>query len=234
VTASSADPRTIYGLAAGRRAYGNLKDEAVDVIRRAVVSGHLPPGAKIDQDEIAEALGISRAPVREALVELAQKGFVLAVPRRGAFVAEVTAEDIRDHYAVVAQVSGMTTRRAVEKLTPADVDDLRRLHREIGASADPQRRKQLDRRFFNVVASAGRSPRLDSILVFLGGALQGSFYLESPGWVGNDEKYRGLLLDAIGAGDVPAAVRVTEEHLRSCAELTVEHLRARGYWTAAT
>ncbi|TCJ31438.1 GntR family transcriptional regulator, partial [Parafrankia sp. BMG5.11] len=92
MTTRDADPSAIRLLASGRRRYGNLKDEAASFIREAIVSRALPPRSKIDQDEVADALGISRAPVREALIELAQKGFVDAVPRRGAFVAEVTVE----------------------------------------------------------------------------------------------------------------------------------------------
>jgi DNA-binding GntR family transcriptional regulator len=227
----SAEQGELYRFATGRRAYGNLKDAAVDVVRDAIVAGALPPGAKIDQDGVAEALGISKAPVREALIELAQKGFVLAVPRRGAFVAGVTVEDVEDHYAVVALVSGMTTGRAVGRLAPADLDELRRLDREIAATDDPARQRSLDRRFFGVITVAGKSPRLDAILGFLGGALQGSFYYDAPGWAANEREYRARLLAAIEAGDAPSAVRISEEHVRSCAALTVEHLRARGYWT---
>ncbi len=171
-------PDEILRLPSGRRAYENLKDEAADLIREAIVSGRLPARSKIDQDDIAGTLGISRAPVREALIELAAKGFVDTPPRRGAFVAELTAEDIEDYYEVVASLFAMTARRAVAKLTTANVDELRRLHGEIAAADDELRRRELDRRFFNVIAATGRSPRLDSLLQFIGGMFQGSFYFE--------------------------------------------------------
>ncbi|CAI7976806.1 GntR family transcriptional regulator [Frankia sp. Hr75.2] len=229
MTTRDADPSAIRLLASGRRRYGNLKDEAASFIREAIVSRALPPRSKIDQDEVADALGISRAPVREALIELAQKGFVDAVPRRGAFVAEVTVEDIEDHYEVVALVSGMTTRRAVRKLTPLETEELARLHREIATTEDEARRRSLDRRFFQIIATAGKSPRLDAILEFLGGVLQGSFYYDAPAWVDNEAKYRERLLDAIQADDVVTATRTSEEHVRSCAAVTIEHLRSRGY-----
>ena len=101
--------------ATGRRACGNLKDEAASYIRAAITSGDLPARSRIDQDVVAQALGISRAPVREALIELTQKGFVDAILRRGAFVAELTPADIEDYYEVVASVFGLTTRRAVSR-----------------------------------------------------------------------------------------------------------------------
>jgi DNA-binding GntR family transcriptional regulator len=214
------------------RTYENLKDAAADFIREAIISGELPARSKVDQDEIADALGISRVPVREALIELAQKDFVVAIPRRGAFVAEVRVEDVEDHYEVLALVFGVATRRAVKKLTAADVEELRRLHEEIARTAEANRRRDLDRQFLNVVARAGSSRRLDSILRFLGGALPGSFYFDAPGWVATEAKYRTMLLDAIEARDVRAAARVSEEHLRACADVVVEHLRSRGYWAA--
>ncbi|OHV39159.1 MULTISPECIES: GntR family transcriptional regulator [Pseudofrankia] len=228
------DPSAIRRFASGRRAYGNLKDEAADFIRDAIVSGALPPRSKVDQDEIADTLGISRAPVREALIELAQKGFVDAVPRRGAFVADVTVEDIEDHYEVVALVSGMTAKRAVKRLTPVELAELRRLHQQIATTDDVTQVQALNRRFFHVIANAGRSPRLDTILRFLGGALQGSFYFDAPGWVGNEATYREQMLGAIEAGDVVATARISEEHVRSCAAVTTSHLRTRGYWPDTT
>jgi DNA-binding FadR family transcriptional regulator len=131
---------------------------------------------------------------------------------------------------VVALVSAMTARRALAKLTPADVDELRRLHQEISSTDGPGRERALNRRFFHIIANAGRSPRLDSILRFLGGALQGSFYFDAPGWARNEASYREQLLDVIDAGDVQAAARISEEHVRSCATVTINHLRGRGYW----
>jgi DNA-binding GntR family transcriptional regulator len=214
------------------RAYGNLKDEAVGFIRDAIVCGDLAPRSKIDQDEIAEKLGISRLPVREALIELVQKGFVVAIPRRGAFVAQVTVEDIEDHYAVVAMVFGMATRRAVKKMTAPDIGELRRLHHRIATTGDDTRRRGLDREFLNLIINAGSSRRLDSILAFLGGAIQGSFYYASPKWPGQETAFREKLIAAVEARDTRAAVRVGEEHMRTCAAVTIEHLRAGGYWAA--
>jgi DNA-binding GntR family transcriptional regulator len=223
VTVSSAEP--------GRRSHGNLKDEAAEYIRTAIISGELPPRSRIDQDVVADALGISRAPVREALIELGQKGFVDAIPRRGAFVAQLTAADIEDYYAVLASVFGLTARRAVSQLSAAQDVELARLHQEIAATADVTRQRDLGRRFFNLIASTGRSPRLDLLLQFIGGMFQSSFYFEAPGWAAHDADYRERLLGAIESGDERLASRLSEEYLHGCGRLTVGHLRASGYWT---
>lgn len=230
MSGAAIDPAALRRLAARRRTYDNLKDAAADLIRDAIVSGDLAPHSKIDQDQIAEALGISRVPVREALIELAQKDFVLAVPRRGAFVHQVSVRDIEDHYEVVALVFGLTTRRAVKLLGASDFDELRRLHSEIASTQNAGRRENLDTRFLTVIARAGSSRRLDSILQFVGGALAGRFYYEWPGWPANEEAYRTRLLAAVEARDVRGAVRVTETHIRGCAAPTIELLQSRGYW----
>jgi DNA-binding GntR family transcriptional regulator len=219
---------TVSSTAPGRRAYENLKDEAADYIRAAIVSGDLPARSKIDQDVIAEALGISRAPVREALIELAQKGFVDAPPRRGAFVAELTADDVEDYYAVVASVFGLTTRRAVGRLSGADVEELRRLHREIAMAPDVPRQRELARRFFNLIATTGRSPRLDALLSFIGGMFPGSFYLESPAWPAHDAGYRERLLAALDALDDELAAQITDEYLRGCGSIAIDYLTSLG------
>jgi DNA-binding GntR family transcriptional regulator len=218
-------------LALQRRPHYNLKDIAADFIREAIVSGEFAPRTKVDQDEIAEVLGISRVPVREALIELTQKGFVVAVPRRGAFVAEVVVEDIEDYYEVLAMVFSLATRRALGRLTPADLKDLRRLHGEIASTGDNTRRRELDREFLNVINRAGSSSRLESILQFLGGALPGSFYYDSPVWAATEAKYRELMLDALERGDAEMAAKVSQDHMHESAQVTIDHLRSRGYWS---
>jgi DNA-binding GntR family transcriptional regulator len=230
MASDAAAPLPLRGAARNDRAYENLKELAADYIRRAIVSRDFAPGSKIDQDEIAETLRISRVPVREALIELAQKEFVVAIPRRGAFVAEVAVDDIEDHYEVLALVFGVATRRAVKQLTAADLAELRRLHTEIARSKDPARDVDLDRRFLGIIARAGSSDRLQSILTYLGGALPGSFYFGAAGSAANETRYRKALLAAIEGRDVRSAVRVSEEHLRACATIVVKHLRATGYW----
>jgi DNA-binding GntR family transcriptional regulator len=222
---------TVSNTAPGRRAYENLKEVAADYIRSAIVSGELPARSKIDQDEVAEALGISRAPVREALIELTQKGFVDAIPRRGAFAAELTAADIEDYYEVLASVFGLATRRAVSRLSAADIAELRQLHDQVRATDDAARHGELGQRFFSVIAATGRSPRLDGLLQLIGGMYPGSFYRETPGWETHEVEYQERLLGAVASGDERLAAQITEDYLQGCARLTVGYLRDRGRLT---
>lgn len=209
-----------------RPTHPSLKDAAAEFIRQGIVSGTFGPGAKVDQDEIAGILGISRLPVREALIELAQKGFVAAIPRRGAFVVELSVEDVEDHFEVVGMVFALAARRAAEEMDASQLEQLRSLHRECEAAPDPD----TNREFVRTINRAGSSRMLRSILQFLGGALPGSYYPASPAWAATEAKYRKRILAALEARDADAAAATAIEHLRECGRLTIEVLRERGYW----
>lgn len=95
------------------------QQHAVDWLRRAIVTGLLRPGERIGQDEVAERIGASIVPVREALRMLEVEGQVTYVPRRGYFVTELRIEDLREIYAL----RELLERRAVLHALPGIDDD---------------------------------------------------------------------------------------------------------------
>ena len=90
----------------GSRRRHNLADEVATHIRTAILAGRLRSGERIDQDAIADELGVSRLPVREALIALDKEGLVNTIPRKGSYVARIDREDIADHYEIFGQLSG--------------------------------------------------------------------------------------------------------------------------------
>ena len=215
-----------------RRTYDNLKEAAAEYLRDSISSGQLSPGSRVDQDDVAATLGMSRVPVREAVIELAQKDYIEAVARRGAYVSHLGVSDVEDHFEIVALVFGVAIRRAAKRVTPVDLGELRRVDAEITATADPIHREELATRFLTRIARAGSSRRLDGILRFLGGSLAGGFYHQWDGWGPHEAAYRVQLLDALEQCDTRRAVRLTESHFRSCAAPTIALLRERGYWAS--
>jgi DNA-binding GntR family transcriptional regulator len=101
-----------------------IAQHAVEGLRRALTSGELAPGDKIRQEEIADALGISLSPVREALAVLEQEGQVTYLPRRGYFVTELDMDDLREIYELRALLEERAARRALPLL---DEDALERV-----------------------------------------------------------------------------------------------------------
>lgn len=206
---------------------------ASEYIREGVISGRLGPGAKIDQDQIANALGISRLPVREALIELTAKGFVESFPRRGAFVVSLSVQDIEDHFAVISLLFGLTTRRAAEHITDAQLQRLTELHTEITSAQDRSTRLALSYEFNRLMNRIGTSDRLLQKMWFFALALPTDLYFSTSRWPAIETVYRENILAALEKRDPAAAAAASAEHLQSCAKVTIDELRSRGYWPDA-
>src|ERR687884_94343 len=102
----------------------NASVAATEVIREAIVDGRLAPGARLKEEELARELGISRTPIREALLILQAEGLVDAAPNRGATVRAHTAQDLDDLYQLRALLEGFAARRAAARLTAEQLEEL--------------------------------------------------------------------------------------------------------------
>lgn len=104
-----------------------LASKVHERIREAILTRALKPGMRIDQNQMAEYLNVSLAPVREALKGLEAEGLVTIVPRRGAFVTEVSLTDLEELYFARALLEGETIYHAVVHVSEADLNDLQDL-----------------------------------------------------------------------------------------------------------
>jgi DNA-binding GntR family transcriptional regulator len=104
-----------------------LFTHAYDALRRAIVTGALQPGQRVNEAEVARQMHISRGPVREAIRRLEQAGLLVSVPRRGTVVVSLPAEDIEEVYTLRADLEARAIRRAVSRLSDADLVELQRL-----------------------------------------------------------------------------------------------------------
>jgi DNA-binding GntR family transcriptional regulator len=102
-----------------------LRDDVYGRLRNAIVDGTLAPGEQLRDGELATWLGVSRTPIREALLRLAEAGLVIAQPGRSTTVSSVDARAVRDARDVVAAMHEVAVREAVASLTTADLDAMR-------------------------------------------------------------------------------------------------------------
>lgn len=107
---------------------GNLREQARDAIRQAILDLRYAPGSLLSENRLAEELGISRTPIREALRELASGGLVRILPQRGIVVSEPTARDVIEVYQLREQLECFAIERAADGMTQADAATLRRDH----------------------------------------------------------------------------------------------------------
>jgi DNA-binding GntR family transcriptional regulator len=207
-----------------------LKDAAAAYLREQILTGQLTPGTKVDQDEISEALGMSRLPVREALIELAHESLIDAVPRRGAFVARLERADIMDHYRIFALVAGLAASRAATSLTDEQLDELRSVHASFASATDSDAQAQWNHEFHRLINRAGGSRRLVSVLALLSRSLPVKYFEFVPNWAETSARHHARILTALEEHDAHEAQRLMEHHIAESGELAVEILQEMGYW----
>jgi DNA-binding GntR family transcriptional regulator len=116
----------------------NLRDHIEQQVSNAILKGAFRPGERLVESAIAETLGVSRAPVREALAALEREGIVIQIPRRGYFVVDLTDKDIEEIYSLRLMLEIGALRRAMDRATEEDLADLQRLVDELGDAARDQ------------------------------------------------------------------------------------------------
>ena len=148
------------------RSLGNhpsLRERIATHLREAIVSGDLPAKTRLIEPELARRLGVSRTPLREAIRQLEAEGFLSTIPRMGTFVAEVTARDLEDVYAIRAVLEGLAARQAAEQTDGASAG-LRTLLTELARkTTDYREYHEASGRFHEAVLTASGNQRLQAL-----------------------------------------------------------------------
>jgi GntR family transcriptional regulator of gluconate operon len=207
-----------------------LSERSAELIRERILAGDFASGDRLVEAKIAEQLGISRGPLREALKQLAAEGLVREEPRRGTFVATPTADDVRDIYDLRAAIEGRATRLVIANGDPAALEALRRAVDGIGAAAeagDLQKLVRADYEFHETLCRVSGNRRLHEVFVRNASALRVLLRLEEERFyrsfdeVGNQHRD---LLGAVQAGDAPKAEAMVTEHLESARDRLLLHM----------
>lgn len=144
-----------------------VQEQVVDNLRHLILEGEFAPGDKLQQEELAAILGVSAMPVREGLRRLQAEGLVEFIPRRGAFVATLSADELDEIYCMREELEALGFRWALEQIGPEVVKRLRDLLRQVEeseAQQDVYRRATLIRSFlWTIFEVAGRSHLFEAI-----------------------------------------------------------------------
>lgn len=206
----------------------SISAEVADHIRSSIFNGTLKPNQRVPQDAIASQLGISRVPVREALISLEENGLVASEPNRGMFVVPIRHEDIDDHYRMYGMIQGLAAARAVRRMTEPVLARLAELHEQMCSSDDPQRLHELNYEFHALINKTGGSTRVRSVLRHLSHNLPRELYYLSPGASPEANAGHARILRALRDGDEAAVDRANQEHVRLEGEVVLAALKRRG------
>ncbi|MBN8508885.1 MAG: GntR family transcriptional regulator [Burkholderiales bacterium] len=209
----------------------NRVEQVRDAILEEITSGRLPAGERVIQEQIAQALGVSRQPVQQALLLLRDQGVLRDAAGRGLVVAPLEPDQVRHMYELRAVIEGLAARRAAEvaadraaKLGPAVIE----AGRKAAAGAAVARMVAADRRFHELLYELSGNPLLASSM--------------SAHWtytervmaevLTRDETPRDIwdqhaaILDAIAAGDAARAEALARAHITQAASFMTTRLRA--------
>jgi len=200
-------------------------------IRQYVLSGSIEPGTQLVESQLAEQLGVSRAPVREALQRLESEGLVEYVPGKGVTVPDITEEDLREIYKVRSALEAVAMGLAVERV---DADDLTALSsmleamQQAAAEGDAERVSAIDLELHEKIWEISGNRRLQRLLTSMADQIQMFLAL-------NTSIYEDLLdnclehetlLAALSSGSVKDAEQLMVDHIDDAGERTISYLKS--------
>ncbi len=214
---------------------GNLSDELVDQIRTMIVDERLPEGQRINEVHLAEQLGISRTPLREALTRLISEGALEAIPRRGFFVKALSIEEVNDIYPIRALLDPEAL--ALSGLPNAEqMQYLNQLNQAILAETEPFNIIALDDAWhLALIQNCPNKVIFDLIHQFMLRTRRYEYGLmKSKDNVNTAIEIHQAIMDALEAGDLPAACQALKENMEHGRKPIVQWLQSRDSETGGT
>jgi DNA-binding GntR family transcriptional regulator len=206
----------------GERAWGDRRG-VLDRLRRAILEGEYGPRERLVEEQVAERLGVSRTPVRQALTMLEAEGLVEIEANKGATVCSFSIEDVREIYDLRALLEGHAARRAAGFVSDGQLARLRELVEEMEGLAgrftdheeEIRRLVALNQEFHGAIVEASRNGRLRRMVEL---AVQVPLVYKAFFWYGPRERaasdhYHRQILKALEAGDAERAEIVMREHV---------------------
>lgn len=200
--------------------YKPLRDIVFETLRKAILDGDLKPGERVMEVQLAEELGVSRTPVREAIRKLELEGLLVMVPRKGAYVADVSIKDVLSVLEIRASLEGLGASLAAERITEEEVEKLKLSAKDFEAMHEANDRDGMvekDTEFHSILLSASRNNKLLEIVEGLSDYVQRfrviyfTEYSDSKNIMDEHRK----ILEAIDERDIDKASKAAEDHIES-------------------
>lgn len=152
--------------------YLPLRDVVFKTLRQGILMGELKPGERLMEIHLANRLGVSRTPIREAIRKLELEGLVTMVPRRGAEVAQISGKNLKDVLEVRVALDSLAVRLACERITPEGIEELKKACKEFENATkekepDAAKIAQADVAFHDLISRATGNERLLQMILNL-------------------------------------------------------------------
>ncbi|MGI6588128.1 MAG: GntR family transcriptional regulator [Peptococcia bacterium] len=207
-----------------------LRDVVFETIREAIIKGVLKSGERLMENQLAEEMGVSRTPVREAIRKLELEGFVVVIPRKGAYVSEMSYKDVHEIYEIRAALESLACGLAAERATADEIEEMERYlveENDYLYNEDILLTVKTDVGLHELIYKATRNEKIMSITSNLKEQI---YRLRSTSITLPGRKKRSLLehqgiVEAISEREVELAQRLGQEHIEHAEQAMLELLR---------
>lgn len=212
--------------------YQPLREVVCETLREAISTGVLKPGERLMEIQLAEELGVSRTPVREAIRKLELEGFVVMVPRRGTYVADFSIRDINEVFEVRSALEILAAGLAAERITEDELEQMERLLVQMGEQiehGDIDTIVDIDSQFHDILYRASRNDRLVGIINNLREQLTRlrAVSMQHPGRLKIMIEEHSRLVEAIAQRDSQLAQKLASDHLENAEQTLLQEMNDR-------
>ena len=212
--------------------YLPLRDVVFNTLRQAILRGELKPGERLMEIQLANKLGVSRTPIREAIRKLELEGLVLMIPRKGAEVAEITEKSLRDVLEVRRALEELAVQLVCEKITQEQIEELKVAAKEFQNTlkdGDITKIAEADVRFHDVIYMATDNQKL----ILLLNNLREQMYRFRVEYLKRKEVHPQLIaeheeiIEMIEKREKDTAIKVVCEHIDNQVEAVIDIIRTK-------
>ncbi len=197
-----------------------LRDVVFKTLRQSILTGELKPGERLMEIHLADKLGVSRTPIREAIRQLELEGLVVMLPRRGAQVAHITEKSMSDVLEVRLALDELSVKLACERITDEEIERLREACLDFEKavdSADIRNITSADVAFHDIIFAASRNMRLIQMMNNLAEQMyryRFEYIKDDSGWQSLITEHR-MITDAIAMRDPELSARAIHVHIKN-------------------
>ena len=216
--------------------YKPLRDVVFETMRDAIITQVLKPGERLMEIQLADEMGVSRTPVREAIRKLELEGLVVMVPRKGAYVAGVSMKDIHEVYEVRSALEMLAVTLAAERITEEELDALERQVLRESEEEDRQDGSDLDNiiyidsSFHDIIYQAAHNQRLVQFVNILQEQLQRfrAASLARPGRSKTALEEHKQIVEALSERNGDLAAKLAREHIENAENAMIASMEEKG------
>lgn len=210
--------------------YKPLGETVFEALREAIINQVLEPGERLMEVQLADELQVSRTPVREAIRKLEIEGFVNIFPRKGAYVAAFSADDVRELYEIRGALEALASSLAAERATPDEIEEMERILLKENSFVDSRNvfdTVDTDVGFHNLIYRAARNERLFVTLSNLRGQLYRTraASMSIPGRKKKSVDEHRRIIEAIAARDPEQARKLMYLHVNNAEKAVFTYLQ---------